>query len=68
MCSSDLIKENGGKKPTREQVMNAIRATSEFNGLFTKVSFDEKGDNKHSQVYIYKFGKEKAEFIGEAGQ
>ncbi|MBR8658887.1 MULTISPECIES: branched-chain amino acid ABC transporter substrate-binding protein [Brevibacillus] len=62
------IKENGGKKPTREQVMNAIRATSEFNGLFTKVSFDEKGDNKHSQVYIYKFGKEKAEFIGEAGQ
>lgn len=62
------IKDNGGKKPTREQVMNAIRATNEFNGLFTKVTFDEKGDNKHSQVYIYRYGKDKAEFIGEAGQ
>lgn len=62
------IKENGGKKPTREQVESAIRATSEFNGLFTKVSFDEKGDNKHSQVYIYQYGKEKAEFLGKAGE
>ncbi|KKX56098.1 MULTISPECIES: branched-chain amino acid ABC transporter substrate-binding protein [Brevibacillus] len=61
------IQENGGKKPTREQVMNAIRATNEFSGLFTKVTFDEKGDNKHSQVYIYQYGKEKAEFLGEAG-
>jgi branched-chain amino acid transport system substrate-binding protein len=62
------IKENGGKKPTREQVMNTIRSTTDFQGLFTKVSFDEKGDNKHSQVYIYQYGKEKAEFIGEAGK
>ncbi|QRG70364.1 branched-chain amino acid ABC transporter substrate-binding protein [Brevibacillus choshinensis] len=62
------IKDNGGKKPTREQVENAIRATTDFNGLFTKVTFDEKGDNKHSQVYIYQYGKEKAEFIGKAGE
>jgi branched-chain amino acid transport system substrate-binding protein len=62
------IKDNGGKKPTREQVESAIRETSEFNGLFTKVSFDEKGDNKHSQVYIYQYGKEKAEFLGKAGE
>jgi len=62
------IKENGGKKPTREQVMNAIRSTTDFQGLFTKVSFDEKGDNKYSQVYIYRYGKEKAEFQGEAGK
>ncbi|MFD2371497.1 branched-chain amino acid ABC transporter substrate-binding protein [Brevibacillus sp. GCM10020057] len=60
------IKDNGGKKPTREQVEAAIRATTDFNGLFTKVSFDEKGDNKHSQVYIYQYGKDKAEFIGKA--
>lgn len=62
------IKDNGGKKPTREQVEAAIRATTDFTGLFTKVSFDEKGDNKHSQVYIYQYGKEKAEFIGKAAQ
>ncbi|MFY0544154.1 branched-chain amino acid ABC transporter substrate-binding protein [Brevibacillus sp. H7] len=60
------IKENGNKKPTREQVMNAIRATTDFNGLFVKVSFDEKGDNKYSNVYIYQHKKDKAEFIGEA--
>lgn len=60
------IKENGNKKPTREQVMNAVRATTDFKGFFTQVSFDEKGDNKFSKVYMYQFGKEKAEFLGEA--
>ncbi|HZG14181.1 MAG TPA: branched-chain amino acid ABC transporter substrate-binding protein [Candidatus Bathyarchaeia archaeon] len=62
------IKENGGKKPSREQVLNAVRGTTDFNGQFTKVSFDEKGDNKFSQVYIYRYGKEKAEFVGEASK
>ncbi|MGE5704359.1 MAG: branched-chain amino acid ABC transporter substrate-binding protein [Clostridia bacterium] len=62
------IKENGNKKPTREQVMNMIRATTDFSGLFVNVSFDEKGDNKYSSVYIYRHGKGKAEFIGEAGK
>lgn len=62
------IKENGGKKPSREQVMNAIRSTTDFKGQFTQVSFDEKGDNKFSQVYIYRYGKEKAEFVGEASK
>ncbi len=60
------IKDNGGKKPSREQVMNAIRATSGFKGVFTEVAFDEKGDNKSSKVYIYQYGKDKAEFLGEA--
>jgi branched-chain amino acid transport system substrate-binding protein len=62
------IKENGNKKPSREQVMNAVRGTTDFKGQFTQVSFDEKGDNKHSQVFIYRYGKEKAEFVGEAGK
>lgn len=62
------IKDNGGKKPSREQVMNAVRATSDFKGLFTQVSFDDKGDNKASKVYIYEYGKEKAEFKGEASK
>ncbi|MFM1654342.1 branched-chain amino acid ABC transporter substrate-binding protein [Brevibacillus sp. B_LB10_24] len=60
------IKENAGKKPTKEQVLEKVRATKDFKGFFTQVSFDEKGDNTFSKVYIYKFGKEKAEFIGEA--
>lgn len=62
------LQENGNKKPSREQVMNAIRSTTDFKGQFTQVTFDEKGDNKFSQVYIYRYGKEKAEFVGEAGK
>ncbi|MGD8191815.1 branched-chain amino acid ABC transporter substrate-binding protein [Brevibacillus ginsengisoli] len=60
------IKENGGKKPSREQVMNAIRSTSGFKGLFTDVTFDDKGDNTSAKVFIYEYGKDKAEFKGEA--
>nr|WP_204517858.1 branched-chain amino acid ABC transporter substrate-binding protein [Brevibacillus fulvus] len=60
------IQENGKQKPTREQVMKAIRATKDFKGSFTEVSFDEKGDNTYSKVYIYRYGKEQAEFVGEA--
>lgn len=60
------IKDNGGKKPSREQVMNAIRSTSGFKGFFTDVTFDDKGDNTSAKVFIYEYGKDKAEFKGEA--
>ncbi|MGC5326215.1 branched-chain amino acid ABC transporter substrate-binding protein [Brevibacillus sp. SYSU BS000544] len=62
------IKDNGNKKPSREQIAAAVRGTTDFKGFFTSVSFDEKGDNKSSKVYIYEYGKEKAEFKGEATQ
>ncbi|MFC5447811.1 branched-chain amino acid ABC transporter substrate-binding protein [Paenibacillus aestuarii] len=46
---------NGGKAPTREQVRDAVRATKDFQGVATKVSFDGKGDNTYAKVFIYKF-------------
>lgn len=49
------IKDNGGKLPARDKVRDAVRATTDFEGVATKVSFDDKGDNEYAKVFIYKF-------------
>ncbi|WP_139492217.1 branched-chain amino acid ABC transporter substrate-binding protein [Brevibacillus dissolubilis] len=61
----EAIKANGGKKPSREQVLEAVHKTKDYQGQFTKVTFDEKGDNQFADVFIYKFGKDKSEFVGK---
>lgn len=65
---AEAIKANGGKRPTREQVLEAVHNTKDFQGQFTKVSFDEKGDNTSADVFIYKYekGKERSTFVGKA--
>lgn len=62
----EAVKANGGKKPTREQVLEAVHATKDFQGQFTKVTFDDKGDNVYADVYIYKFENGKSNFVGKA--
>ncbi|GEB33243.1 MULTISPECIES: branched-chain amino acid ABC transporter substrate-binding protein [Brevibacillus] len=62
----EAIKANGGKKPTREQVLEAVHKTKDFQGQFTKVTFDEKGDNTNADVFIYKYDKDKSTFVGKA--
>lgn len=47
----------GAKKPTREELNKAISETKDFEGVFTKVTFDEKGDNKTADVFIYSFAE-----------
>lgn len=49
------IKDNDGKLPTREAVAAAVRATTDFEGALTSVSFDDKGDNTNAKVFIYAF-------------
>jgi branched-chain amino acid transport system substrate-binding protein len=61
----EAIKANGGKKPTREQVLENVHKTKEFQGQFVKVTFDEKGDNKYADVFIYKYEKDKTTFLGK---
>jgi len=48
-------KENGNKKPTREQVIKAARATSGYKGLATNVTFNAKGDNTEASIYVLTF-------------
>ncbi|MFF0829978.1 branched-chain amino acid ABC transporter substrate-binding protein [Brevibacillus sp. NPDC003359] len=62
----EAAKANGGKKPTREQVLDAVHKTKDFQGQFTKVTFDEKGDNTNADVFIYKYDKDKSIFVGKA--
>lgn len=52
-------KENGNKKPTREQVVAAVRATTGFKGLATNVSFNKIGDNTEATIYVLTFKEAK---------
>jgi branched-chain amino acid transport system substrate-binding protein len=49
------IKANNSKLPTREQVRDAVRGIQDFEGIATKVQFDDKGDNNFGKVFIFKF-------------
>ncbi|QDX94481.1 branched-chain amino acid ABC transporter substrate-binding protein [Brevibacillus laterosporus] len=62
----EAAKANGNKKPTRAQVLEAIHKTQDFKGQFVNVSFDDKGDNKNAQVFIYKYAGGSKKFEGEA--
>jgi branched-chain amino acid transport system substrate-binding protein len=62
----EAIKANGGKKPTREQVLEAIHNTKDFKGQFGTVTFDEKGDNIHAQIFVYKYENGQKVYLGEA--
>jgi branched-chain amino acid transport system substrate-binding protein len=62
----EAIKANGGKKPTREQVLEAVHKTKDFQGQFVKVSFNDKGDNEFASVYVYKYEGGNKKYLGEA--
>lgn len=53
------IKANGGKKPSRVQVCQAIRSIQDFKAMSSTVSFDEKGDNKGAKLYVKQFKEAK---------
>lgn len=53
------IADNGGKKPTRQQVCAAVRATKEYKGITSTITFDDKGDNKGAKLYIAEFKEAK---------
>jgi branched-chain amino acid transport system substrate-binding protein len=57
------IKANDDKLPERKVVAEHIRKIQDFQGVVTKVGFDDKGDNKFAKVYIYKF--EEAKYPGK---
>ncbi|WP_400162386.1 branched-chain amino acid ABC transporter substrate-binding protein [Brevibacillus sp. TJ4] len=62
----EAIKANGGQKPTREQVLEAVKGVKDYQGKFVNVTFDEKGDNEFASVYVYKYENGQKVYIGEA--
>lgn len=53
------IKNAGGKKPTREQIVATVRATKDFKGLATNVTFNKIGDNTEAIIYVLSFDEAK---------
>ncbi len=49
-------KDAGGKKPTREQVRDAVRATKDFKGLTGLITFDSKGDPAVAKYFVIQVG------------
>jgi branched-chain amino acid transport system substrate-binding protein len=47
------IQDNGGKIPTREQVLKAVAATSDFKGITGTFSFNASGDAAEPSVSFY---------------
>ncbi|GEM_PF-62513 len=48
----NVIQEQGGRKPSRAQVSQAIRRTTGFQGVTGPVEFDEKGDRRLATYYV----------------
>jgi branched-chain amino acid transport system substrate-binding protein len=55
----NAIQSNGGKKPTRQQVCEAVRKIQGFKGISSTITFDDKGDNKGAKLYIAEFKEAK---------
>jgi len=49
------ITNNGGKIPSRLQVSTAVRATKDFQGISSKVTFDDKGDNLYAMLFMKEY-------------
>ncbi len=49
------IAANGGKMPTRLQVSQAVRATKDYQGVSSMVTFDSKGDNLFAQLFMKEY-------------
>ncbi len=62
ICINGIIKainDNGGKKPSRQQVSTAVRSLKDVKGIICTVTFDEKGDNLGAMLYLAEFKEAK---------
>ncbi|HWI63839.1 MAG TPA: branched-chain amino acid ABC transporter substrate-binding protein [Symbiobacteriaceae bacterium] len=62
----DYGKKNSGKVPGREEFAKLVRATKNFKAISSTVSFNEKGDNPTSKVFVFKIDKGKSVDLGAA--
>lgn len=59
-------KANGGKMPDRAAFSKQVRATKDFAAISSNVTFDAKGDNPSSKVFVFKVNGGKFEDLGAA--
>lgn len=53
----ETVRALGGKKPSRAQVVAAIRKLKDFQGITGSISFDNKGDPAKAKYFVLKFDK-----------
>jgi branched-chain amino acid transport system substrate-binding protein len=59
------LKSNGGKMPTRAEVLKNIAATKNFETPIGKIGFDANGDTTAGILSLYKITNGKAEFVDQ---
>jgi len=66
----NAINENNGQLPSKEKVVEAVRAVKDYKGVLTDVTFDEKGDNINAKIYLFKFEEAKYPgiYVGEVSR
>ena len=52
------IKANGGKKPSRTDVVTAVRKIKNFKGVTGSIEFDNKGDPVKAKYFVLQFEKQ----------
>jgi branched-chain amino acid transport system substrate-binding protein len=52
------IKANGGKKPSRADVVAAVRKIKNFKGVTGSIEFDSKGDPVKAKYFVLQFEKQ----------
>ncbi len=52
------IKANGGKKPSRADVVTAVRKIKNFKGVTGSIEFDNKGDPVKAKYFVLQFDKQ----------
>ena len=59
----EAVKANGGKAPTREQVLEQLRKTKDFPSVVGTFSFDQNGDTTNRIISFYEAVKDKWNFV-----
>jgi branched-chain amino acid transport system substrate-binding protein len=62
-AAAEAIKANGGKTPTREQVLDSIRSTPRFDSIIGPFAFDKDGDTTSKIISIYKAQRDNWVFL-----
>jgi branched-chain amino acid transport system substrate-binding protein len=52
------IKANPGKKPSRADVVTAVRNIKNFKGITGSIEFDNKGDPVKAKYFVLQFEKQ----------
>jgi branched-chain amino acid transport system substrate-binding protein len=59
----EAVKANGGKAPTREQVLEQLRKTTDYPSVIGTFSFDANGDTTNRIISFYEAVKDKWNFV-----